>query len=84
MVDFHSEENRVNGRFWETAHLPSQNLTFSPKKEVSVNVKLGEGWVGSFPKTTIDPENLRVTTLGSSFRDIQEIQSMSFKKVVSS
>ena len=28
---------------------PSPKPTFSPKWEVSVNVGLGEGWVGSFP-----------------------------------
>ena len=30
---------------------PSPNPTFCPKEEVSVNVDLGEGQVGSFPET---------------------------------
>ena len=30
---------------------PSPKPTFCPKWEVSVNVGLGEGWVGSFPET---------------------------------
>ena len=33
----------------------SPKLTFFPKKEVSFNVKLGKGKVGSLPETTIDP-----------------------------
>ena len=32
-----------NGRFWELLTYPSPNLKFCPKKEVSVNVRLGEG-----------------------------------------
>ena len=35
---------------------PSPNLIFCPKKEVSVNVRLGEGYVGSSPETPIDPQ----------------------------
>ena len=36
---------------------PSPNLTFCPKKKFIVNIRLGEGKVGSFPITTIDPQN---------------------------
>ena len=32
---------------------PFPNLTFCPKREVSVNVRFGEGWVGSFQKHTL-------------------------------
>ena len=34
----------------ETAHLPSPNLTFCPKWEVSVNVYLAEPVGGQFPR----------------------------------
>ena len=34
---------------------PSQNLTFCPKREVSVNVRFEKGQVDSFPETYIDP-----------------------------
>ena len=46
----------IDGRFWKLAAYPSPNLTFCPKKEVSANVRLGEGWVGSFPEAIIDPK----------------------------
>ena len=36
---------------------PSPNVIFCPKQEVSVNVRFGEGWVGSFPETYIDPHS---------------------------
>ena len=40
----------------ETAHLPpAPKPKFCPKWKVSVNVGLGEGWVGSFPETYNDP-----------------------------
>ena len=29
---------------------PSTNRTFCPNQEVSVNIRFGEGWVGSFPR----------------------------------
>ena len=32
---------------------PSPNLTFCQKREVSVNVRFGEGWVGSSQKHTL-------------------------------
>ena len=35
---------------------PSPNLSFSPKREVSVTVRFGEGKVGSFPETYIGPK----------------------------
>ena len=35
---------------------PSPNVTLCPKREVSVNVRIGEGWEGSFPETYIDPD----------------------------
>ena len=41
--------------YWETATHPSPKLTFCPKRQVTVNVRLGEGYVGSFPETYIDP-----------------------------
>ena len=34
---------------------PFPNLTFCPKREVSVTVRFGEGKVGSFPETYIGP-----------------------------
>ena len=37
---------------------PCPNLTFCPKRELSVNVRFGEGQVGSFPETYIDPQEL--------------------------
>ena len=37
---------------------PSPKPTFCPKWEVSVNVGLGEGQVGSFPGTHNDPNDL--------------------------
>ena len=43
----------INGRFWETAHPPFPKPKILPK-ERSVDVRLGEGQVGSFPETTID------------------------------
>ena len=33
----------INLRFWETATYPSPKSTFCPKREVNVNVGLGEG-----------------------------------------
>ena len=40
---------------------PSPKLTFCPKWEVSVNVSLGEGWVGSFPELTLIPSTYVIT-----------------------
>ena len=42
--------------FWETAHLPYPKPTFCPKWELSDNIGLGEGWVGSFPETYNNPK----------------------------
>ena len=63
--NFDSESSRrCNDRFEKTWKLfeslyvpgklptyPSPKPTFCPKWGVSVNVDLGEGWVGSFPET---------------------------------
>ena len=38
-------------RFLETAYLPLPKPSFCPKGDVSVNVSLGEGCIGSFPGT---------------------------------
>ena len=35
---------------------PSPKSTFCPEREVSVNVGSGEGWMGRFPETFIDPD----------------------------
>ena len=39
----------ISTRFWETTHPPTPSLT--PKREVSVKVGLGEGWVSSMSKS---------------------------------
>ena len=40
---------------WKLPSYPFLKPTFCPKWEVSVNVHLGEGYVGSFPETYNDP-----------------------------
>ena len=50
-------KKKINVCFWELPTFPSPNLIFCPKREVSVNVRFGEGWVGSFSETYIDPKN---------------------------
>ena len=68
MHPWHSDMEYIPEKCKQTEHLgsmvvsrklptyPSPNLTFCPKKEVSVNVRLGERQVDSFPETIIDPE----------------------------
>ena len=50
------------GSLYVSGKLPTYSSlkpTFCPKWEVSVNVGLGEGYVGSFPETYNDPQNVR-------------------------
>ena len=50
--------NLVSGKL---ATYPSPKSAFCPKREVSVNVDLGEGYSvgGHFPETLIDPVQFR-------------------------
>ena len=50
------------GSLYVSGKLPTYSSlkpTFCPKWAVSVNVGLGEGYVGSFPETYNDPQNVR-------------------------
>ena len=48
----------INVCFWKTAHgpLPKPNIL---AKARSVNVRFGEGWVGSFSEIYIDPTSVK-------------------------
>ena len=48
------EKKKINLGFWETATYPS--LTLKLCSHLVQNDGLGEGWVGSFPETQIDPK----------------------------
>ena len=56
------KQNGIIIRFWETAHPPTPPPTFSCKWEVSVNVGLGKGYVGSFPEMYNAPQNVRAAS----------------------
>ena len=43
---------------------PSPKTTFCPKWEESINVGLGDGWVGSFPEKC-DPHNILCTNMAT-------------------
>ena len=50
--------HRIFGSMYVSEKLPtypSPNRTFCPNREVSFNVMFGQGQVGSFPETYIDP-----------------------------
>ena len=44
---------------------PPQNLTFTLPPRLGQNVRFGEGWVGSFPETYIDPSTFYLPAIHS-------------------
>ena len=77
---FTTLSNRVFGSMYVSGKLPtypSPNLTFCPKRELSVNVRFGEGKVGSFPETYTDPNCFlmlsRMSVSGVSWKPFAKI-----------
>ena len=54
------EINRSIIRFWELPTYPSPKPTLTLNSHLGQNVALGEGWVGSFSETHIEPKKLTV------------------------
>ena len=66
---FRTPRPRITQLFWGSLCLsgklptyPSPKPTFSPKREVSVNVGLGKGQVGSLTSSTVSDGSIKYTT----------------------